>query len=64
MTGPRLLLFASLGAGCTASSPLDGEAVPEFELVDLNPTSPTAGEVISPSDFRGQVSAWYFTHST
>ena len=41
----------------------DGQA-PDWSLEDVNATSPTFGEVVSPSDLRGQVSVWYFGHST
>lgn len=37
---------------------------PDWALEDVNATSPTFGEVVSPSDLRGQVSVWYFGHST
>ena len=37
---------------------------PDWSLVDVNATSPTFDEVVSPSDLRGQVSVWYFGHST
>jgi hypothetical protein len=40
------------------------DAAPDFQLVDLNTASPTFGQTVSPRDFLGQVSAWYFTHST
>ena len=40
-------------------TPSDGWA-----LEDVNSSSPSFGEVISPSDLRGQVSVWYFGHST
>ncbi|HCH65409.1 MAG: hypothetical protein CL927_12235 [Deltaproteobacteria bacterium] len=36
----------------------------EWALEDTNATSPTFGETISPTDLRGQVSVWYFGHST
>lgn len=39
-------------------------AVADFSLLDVNPTSPTFGTMVSPSDFAGQVSAYYFFHST
>ncbi len=38
--------------------------MPEFQLVDANPSSATYQQTLSPSYFRGQVSAWYFGHST
>lgn len=38
--------------------------VPDFALSDVNATSPTAGEDVSPRDLLEQVSGWYFTHAT
>jgi hypothetical protein len=35
--------------------------LPDFSLPDLSPTSPTSGQMIDPSMFRGEVSAFYFT---
>ncbi len=39
-------------------------AIPEFALPDVNTTSATYGEIVSPRDYLGQVSAWYFGHAT
>ena len=36
----------------------------DFSLEDVNPTSPRFGQSVSPSDYLGQVSAWYFGHAT
>ncbi len=38
--------------------------MPDFALFDLNPNSPTSGEQVSPRQFLGEISAWYFGHST
>jgi hypothetical protein len=38
--------------------------VPDFALVDVNMTSTTYLQLVSPDDFSGQVSAWYFGHAT
>jgi hypothetical protein len=38
--------------------------MPDFCLVDINPTSPRSGDSISPRDYLGEVSGWYFIHST
>ena len=35
-----------------------------WALPDVNPTSPTFEQVVSPADLIGQVSVWYFGHST
>jgi hypothetical protein len=37
---------------------------PEFSLTDVNETSPTFGQNVSPSDYLGEVSAWYFGHAS
>ncbi len=34
--------------------------LPSFSLVDLSPTSPTSGQLISPANFHDGVSAYYF----
>ena len=40
------------------------EKVFDFSLPDVNSTSATFGQDVSPSDYLGQVSAWYFGHAT
>jgi hypothetical protein len=47
----------------TAEGEGTGEA-PEFSLPDVNPNSPRSGQRVSPHDYDGRVTAWYFTHST
>lgn len=42
----------------------EGEPVPDFSLVDVNQTSPSYDQSISPRDYAGQTSAWYFGHAT
>jgi hypothetical protein len=37
---------------------------PDFEIIDVNPNTPTSQQGISPRDYLGTVSVWYFTHST
>ena len=39
-------------------------AIADFSLEDLNPSSLTYGQVVSPRDLLAQTSGWYFTHST
>jgi hypothetical protein len=41
-----------------------GEMVTDFSLTDLNPASSRFGQMVSPRDYLGQVSAWYFGHAT
>jgi hypothetical protein len=40
------------------------EALPDFSVVDVNVDSPRYAEAVSPRDYLGQISAWYFGHST
>ena len=40
------------------------QAMPDFALVDVNGTSSSYNQAISPSDYLEQVSGWYFTYST
>ncbi len=40
------------------------EPAPDFSLEDVNATSATFGQVVSPRDHLEQVSGWYFGHST
>lgn len=42
---------------------VSGGVEPDFRLVDVNPASARSHESISPRDYEGQVSAWYFGHS-
>tara|TARA_B100000029_G_C17415015_1_gene902159 strand:+ start:451 stop:708 length:258 start_codon:yes stop_codon:yes gene_type:complete len=39
-------------------------AQPDFHLTDVNATSATTGQAVSPRDYLQQVSAWYFGHAT
>ena len=46
---------------------LDGvglNAQPDFHLIDVNASSSTTGEAVSPRDYLEEVSAWYFAHAT
>lgn len=45
-------------------SVVGGGMVPDFSLPDVNATSPRYGEWVSPRDYLGQVSAWYFGQAT
>ena len=40
------------------------EVAPNFGLVDVNPSSSTYDQSVSPRDYLGGVSAWYFGKST
>jgi len=62
-----LAALALLVAGCgdSVTGPKPGaSAMPDFSLADVNPASGTFARAVSPRQFLGQVSAWYFGHST
>jgi len=64
-----LLLVVALAA-CNKDDPaapggtLPADAVPDFALTDVNPTSATYDQAVSPRDYLREVSAWYFGHAT
>ncbi len=43
---------------------LSEDALPDFSVIDANSASPSFREAVSPRDYLGEVSAWYFGHST
>ena len=47
-----------------ANSESESEQVADFALLDVNLTSETYNHQVSPRDYLGQVSAWYFGHAT
>lgn len=66
-----ILLTGILAAGCKDDAPavtapplVAADAVPDFSLTDVNPTSATSDQQVSPRDHLQHVSAWYFGHST
>jgi len=46
------------------NTPSGNEAVPDFSVPDVNPNSARYQENVSPRDYLGQISAWYFGHAT
>ena len=66
-----LLISAALLAGCASDDPVApvktpvvATPMPDFTLPDVNPTSVTFNQGVSPRDHLQKVSAWYFGHST
>ncbi len=59
---------AGFASACKDDSPTanhDGPVMAaDFSLEDLNDSSQTYQQAISPRDYLGSVSAWYFGHST
>ena len=75
MTRHRLSAFAASAlavlrlSACTWNDDVAGPAagsaaLADFGRIDVNPTSARAGQRVSPRDYLGTVSAWYFGHST
>ena len=61
----RTLLAAdALAAEVAMAEGEDTNQVADFSLIDVNPNSTTRDQNISPRDFQGQISAWYFGHAT
>lgn len=52
------------GAGGTGGVGGAPAVVPDFSLLDLNSTSPTFAQPVSPRDHLMKVSGWYFGHAT
>ena len=57
--------------GCSTPPPdtepvveVSEEALPDFALPDVNANSARFQQSVSPRDYVGQVSAWYFGNST
>ena len=65
---PWTPLILSLSTACSSGALPTGlnidEPVPDFSLIDENETSATYSQAVSPRDYTGVVSAWYFGHSS
>ena len=65
-----LSILAVLTMGCQDSSSSSPEGwdhtgiAPDFQLEDVNTTSVSFGEVVSPREQLESVSGWYFAHAT
>jgi len=61
-----LLLAIGCGSGSDAppTETSDPLLVPDFLLEDLNDTSPSYGLDVSPREYIGNLSAWYFGEAT
>jgi hypothetical protein len=56
-------ICAAAGDG-TDSNGVSDNALADFSLTDVNPQSARYQQTVSPRDYLGQVSAWYYGHST
>ena len=61
-----LSAFALTSCGKDTPDPVKPHTVnvTDFALTDLNAASPLAGQPVSPHQFTGKISAWYFGHAT
>jgi hypothetical protein len=64
MAMKRLISLALLLAAACGGSSSGPAMVPDFLLLDVNPNSPTASQNVSPRDYVGYVSAYYFGAAT
>ena len=66
LPGMRFVLLAStlLLACQPRAAPAPSGQLPDFRLSDVAPESPRFGQEVSPRDYQGKVSGWYFGHST
>ena len=55
---------SSADAGLTQDAGFIEYMINDFALPDVNPTSGSFNLLVSPGQFSGQVSAWYFGHAT
>ena len=55
---------SAVGSGGVNGPLAVGAVAPDFTLTDVNPSSPTFGEPVSPRDYLESVSGWYFGHAT
>jgi hypothetical protein len=58
------LADASTDGSADAASDGPAPVVTDFHLEDVNPASALYKKSVSPRDYLGQVSAWYFGHAT
>lgn len=65
-TSLSLLGCVPMGTTGDSPTPVDGgdSPVADFALLDVNPTSVRYDTPVSPRDYIGRVTAWYFGHAT
>lgn len=60
----RLIPVLFLSTACAAGSLVTDEIVPDFTLIDSNQNSSQYEKEVSPRDYIGSISGWYFGHGT
>ena len=59
----RLLAHEPLENRQLLTASAAGEPVADFSLIDVNSTSPTFDQFVSPRDYEGTTTAWYLMRS-
>jgi hypothetical protein len=54
--------FAAAAAACITVATCPAAPEPAFSLPDVNPMSDRSGVLVSPRDYLGRVTVWYFGH--
>ena len=62
MSRKKTLVLLYLAVGFYACNPPDEEIIYDYSLEDINPTSDTYGQTISPAYFVNQITVHYFGH--
>lgn len=57
-------LAVLLGPGCSDDPTKSDPRAPNFALIDVNPNSERHNETVSPRDYVGSISAYYFGAAT
>lgn len=60
----RLMLHATPLGDLAAEGEAAADTIPDFVVEDVNSTSATYEQQISPRDYLGKVSGWYFGYAT
>jgi hypothetical protein len=64
-SGLLLLMLGCSDDGTGPATPMVPAGVmPDFSLLDVNPESPTQDQPVSPRQFLGSISAYYFGSAT
>lgn len=63
LLAPWLILIGACSSGGTPAPVPEPQLLPDFLLANVNTTGQPQGD-ISPRDYLGQISAWYFASGT
>jgi hypothetical protein len=64
MNSTQFIVISLFAFGCNGSSGFPEGPMTDFKLVDTNPSSSTFEMEVSPRDYIGAISGWYFGHGT